>query len=229
MPRNRPGSRKTGFGLVVAAGRGTRFGEPKQFVRVRGKPLLYYSLRSFEQSPAIAGYVVVTNPDRVRRVRRMLSRWSFSKAISVVPGGRLRQDSVRNGLDALPEQGFVAVHDAARPLVTPDMITRGINACTRALPVTYGLPIADTVKQVLRNRVKKTVDRSGLFAVQTPQFFSIGLLRRAHHEPAARSAEATDDCAMVERLGVKPRVLPGTAFNIKVTTRSDIELVKGLL
>ncbi len=229
MPRSRPGSQKTGFGLIVAAGRGTRFGEPKQFVRIKGKPLLYYSLRSFEQSPAIAGYVVVTNPDHVQSVRRMLSRWSFSKAMSVVRGGRLRQDSVRNGLEALPEQGFVAVHDAARPLVTPDMIFRGIKACTRALPVTYGLRITDTVKRVLGNRVVKTVDRSGLFAVQTPQFFSIGLLRRAHREAAACSAEATDDCALVERLGIKPRVLPGPVSNIKVTSRSDIELAGSLL
>jgi 2-C-methyl-D-erythritol 4-phosphate cytidylyltransferase len=129
----------------------------------------------------------------------------------------------------LPEQGFVAVHDAARPLVTPDMIARGLKACTRATPVTYGEPIADTVKRVSKGHVTETMDRTGLFSVQTPQFFSIALLRRAHHEAAASSAEATDDCALIERLGIRPRVLPGTALNIKVTSRNDIELVKCLL
>ncbi|UCG42150.1 MAG: 2-C-methyl-D-erythritol 4-phosphate cytidylyltransferase [candidate division WOR-3 bacterium] len=229
MSSNRPARRKTGFGLIVAAGRGTRFGRLKQFARVRGRPLLFYSLRSFERCPSVTGYVVVTNPDRVRSVRRMLSRWEFGKAMSVVPGGRLRQDSVRNGLEPLPEQGWVAVHDAARPLVTPEMIARGIRACTRTTPVTYGMPITDTVKQVSGNRVVKTVDRGGLLTVQTPQFFAVNLLRRAHRQAAAGSVEATDDCSLVERLGIRPRVLPGPVTNIKVTFVADIRLVRRLL
>jgi 2-C-methyl-D-erythritol 4-phosphate cytidylyltransferase len=229
MPATQHTTRQNRFGLVVAAGLGKRFGSPKQFARIKGRPLLYYALKSFEGCSALRGYVVVTNPDRVVQVRRMLSRWSFGRVLDIVGGGRRRSDSVRLGLEALPDRGLVAIHDGARPLVTPSMIARGFNACTRSTPVTYGTPVTDTLKRAVRSRVVETVDRAGLFAVQTPQYFHIPMLRKAYEAASTRDLDATDDCALVERLGYRARVVPGPPRNIKVTTRDDLKLAEKLL
>lgn len=225
------------WGIILAAGRGLRFGGPKQFAevcapgrfaRARGRSLLWYSISAFERCPGLSGWTVVTVPERIAAVRRLCKRAGYRKLRAVVPGGRTRAGSVRQGLETLPRTGLVAVHDAARPLITPAMLTMGLGLCGR-VPVIYACPIHDTIKQVESDRIHATVDRAGLWAAQTPQFFSLALLRRAYRQAGSEADRATDDCQLVERLGVRPRVITADGPNPKVTRPADLDLVRRLL
>ncbi len=222
-------TKPSNYGLIVAAGSGRRFGGLKQFALLKGEPLVAYSLRAFENCSAVRGIVVVTNRAEVERTKELVHRRRFRKVLAVVAGGRRRGDSVRRGLAALPERGYVAVHDGARPLVSPSVITRGFRLCRTTGPVACGHRVTDTVKRVFSGRIIETVDRSSLYCVQTPQFFSLPLLRRAHAAAVTAGTAATDDCALVELLGIRPRVFPGPATNIKVTTPEDLKLAGRLL
>ena len=133
------------------------------------------------------------------------------------------------GLRALPAHGFVAVHDAVRPLIQTPMLTKGLRACRHSGAATYGYPVTDTLKKVAGRQVLSTVDRKGLLAVQTPQFFSLELLRRAHAEARRARLRVTDDCELVERLGVHPVWIPGPRTNLKLTTIDDLNLIQALL
>lgn len=195
----------------------------KQFTTLRGRPVLLHSVEAFEKCAGIHGYVVVTGRSRVGAVRRMLA--GHHKLMAVCAGGDRRSDSVRSGLALLPVRGIVAVHDSARPLLTPRMLAQGLAACRRDGPVTFARPPADTIKRVRGHRIVATLDRSELVAVETPQFFPIPLLRRAH----AGGADATDDCSLVERLGVRPRWIETPRPNLKITTRHDSAMVEALL
>ncbi len=215
------------FGLVVAAGRGTRFGGLKQFALLGGRPLLSWSLNAFEQSKSVVGVVVVTNRPKIPFVHTLVQRSGFGKVLAIAPGGRTRSVSVRNGLASLPAHGLVAVHDAARPFVNAQMLDQGLAKCIRRGAVTYGYPLSDAVKRVFRGRITETVARRGLYAVQTPQFFRLELLRRAHAN--SRGTDAPDDCALVESLGYRPLVIPGPLTNFKITSRADLALARRLL
>ncbi|OYD15744.1 2-C-methyl-D-erythritol 4-phosphate cytidylyltransferase [candidate division WOR-3 bacterium JGI_Cruoil_03_51_56] len=217
------------YGLVVAAGQGHRFNGLKQFALVKGHPLIIYSLTAFEKCPEVNGIVVVTNRSKLKYLEALTKRARFGKLIVIVAGGQYRSDSVKHGLDFLPEEGVVAVHDGVRPMVTPEMIARGFRLCRRTGPATYGIPITDTIKRASGRKITETVNRDRLFAIQTPQFFPIRLLRQAYDTALAKGIRATDDCTIVELLGVKSHIVVGSPRNIKVTTREDLEIVKGLL
>ncbi len=221
--------RQPNYGLVLAAGRGRRFGRPKQFVRVAGKPLLAWALEAFQACRDVAGYALVVPGDRLDYARRLGRRLGLTRLHFVVAGGPSRAASVLNGLRALPPSGCVAVHDAARPLLTPAMLTRGFAVCRRRGAVTYAFPVVDAVKRVSRGRLTATVDRTGLFSVQTPQFFRTRLLLGAYAAAGSAAARAPDDCALVERLGRRPVVIPGPHTNIKVTSVDDLAMVKAWL
>ena len=154
---------RDGFGIVVAAGSGRRFGSPKQFARIARRPMLEYSIRAFEECRDITGYVVVTRESDVRRMERIARRVRAARLIAVVIGGRHRADSVRNGLDRLPEQGWVAVHDAARPMVTPGMLSAGASLARRGLAAVFARPVNDTLKRGTPKRLHATVSREGLY------------------------------------------------------------------
>jgi 2-C-methyl-D-erythritol 4-phosphate cytidylyltransferase len=219
----------TNYGLIVAAGQGNRYGGYKQFVPLAGEPVLMHSVRAFERCSMVSGFVVVGPPRRMALVRRLLRRHGAYKLIGIVRGGETRAESVQAGLALLPDQGFVAVHDAARPIIHPGMLARGLRICRDRGAATYGHLISDTVKRVDGREIVATVDRSDLVAVQTPQFFSLELLRRAH--AAARQAKvgANDDCELVERLGVRPIWIPGPRTNIKLTTPDDLTVLQALV
>jgi 2-C-methyl-D-erythritol 4-phosphate cytidylyltransferase len=218
------------WGIIVAAGQGKRFGGQKQFALVKNKPLLLYAVHPFEICSEVTGYVVVTNKSKIKAVSNLLRRYRSQKLLAVIAGGKERMDSVEQGLLNLPEKGYVAIHDGVRPLLKPEMLTQGFRACRRHPAVTFGIPIVDTVKIVNnRNQIVRTIDRSGLFAIQTPQFFSLKIIRRAYTYARAKNLTATDDCALVEQLKITPQLLPGTPWNIKVTTKADLLLCQALL
>jgi 2-C-methyl-D-erythritol 4-phosphate cytidylyltransferase len=217
------------FGLVVAAGRGRRFGGLKQFVPVKKKPLLFYSLRAFELCPLVSGYAVVTNPSRISQVKQMLKKFRLQKSIAVVAGGKERMDSVEQGLFALPESGYVAVHDGVRPFIKPQMLSLGFRAVHRYPAVAFGVPVTETVKEMVGNHLVRTLDRTSLVAIQTPQFFSLELLRRAFAQARNQHLITTDECQLVENLGIAPRLLPGSPLNIKVTHPEDLLFCRAVL
>lgn len=217
------------FGLIVAAGKGQRFGGYKQFAQLAGKPVLIHSIRAFEHCPMITGIVVVAPARLLPMVRRMLRIHRVRKLLGVVPGGQMRAGSVRAGLSLLPARGFVAIHDAVRPLINAGMLTTGLRACRRCGALTYGYPVTDTLKRVSGREVLSTVDRKGLLAVQTPQFFSLELLRRAHAEARRARLQVTDDCELVERLGIHPIWIRGPRTNLKLTEPDDLTVIEALL
>ncbi|MGB9742517.1 MAG: 2-C-methyl-D-erythritol 4-phosphate cytidylyltransferase [candidate division WOR-3 bacterium] len=224
-----PTAGQANFGVIVAAGRGRRFGGLKQFARVKNKPLLFYSLRAFERCPVMKGYVVVANPGKICAVRRMGRIFRLKKLRAVVKGGRERMDSVAAGLAALPEEGYVAVHDAARPLIVPAMLARGFRIVRQSGAVAFGARVTETVKEVVGRRIVRTVDREGLVTIQTPQFFDLRLLRRAYARCRNQGVLVTDECQAVELWGVEPVVIVHERLNLKVTYPEDLLVCEALL
>ncbi len=218
--------------VIVAAGRGTRFGRPKQLVEIGGRPMLAWSLQTFAAMPEIASIVVVTEPDWIEDVRALAARLAPDRSVRVVPGGATRQTSVRNGLDALPpECEAVLIHDGARPLVRADDVRTGMREVRRGRAAVLAAPVVDTIKVVdpQSGLVQRTLDRSELWAAQTPQFAMRDELLRAHDAAAADGLQATDDVALLEALGIDVAVVPATGENFKVTHPGDVARVQGFL
>jgi len=202
-------------------------GADKLFTEVAGRPLLAHAIAPFQECASIERIVLVMAPLNLKRGRELVERYGFTKAATLVKGGERRQDSVRLGLEALGEREYVAVHDGARPLVTTGLIERGLQAARETGAAAPAVPIADTVKEVgPEGVVLRTLDRSHLSAVQTPQVFRYELLMRAHREV---TEDVTDDAAMVEALGERVRLFEGSRANVKVTTVADLELAAALL
>jgi len=166
---------------------------------------------------------VLAEPN-LERGRDLVKRYAFSKSAAVCAGGPRRQDSVRLGLEALGECDYVAVHDGARPLVTPELIERGLEAARETGAAVPAVALADTVKEAGPDGIiLRTLDRSRLWAIQTPQVFHYELLLRAHQEI---TADMTDDAAMVEALGEPVRLFEGDRRNVKLTTAEDLKYMK---
>jgi 2-C-methyl-D-erythritol 4-phosphate cytidylyltransferase len=217
------------WAIVAAAGRGDRLGldRPKAFAALRGRPLLAESLERLDASEWIDA-IVVAAPEGWEEPSVLLAEeLGCGKVSSCVTGGPTRAESVRLALAEVPEDAAVAlVHDAARPLVTEEVVGRVLEALGEgwdgAVP---GLPLADTVKRVRGDAVVETVPRDDLVAVQTPQGFVAPVLRAA----AAAGDDASDCAALVERAGGRVKVVPGDPRLLKVTEPSDLELVESWL
>lgn len=217
--------------VVVAAGRGVRFGGhiPKQFVSVLGKPLLQHTMERIAACEAVRGLVVVLPADLTAPIPAEI----FGKPVRRAAGGAERVDSVRSGLAALPsgltDDDPVLVHDGARPCVRAAdierLIERGAGHPAGAL---LAVPVRDTLKRADGDgQVSETLPRQQIWRAQTPQVFAIGVLRRALAR--AGGAEITDEAAAVEALGLKPLLVPGSEDNIKVTTESDLLMAEWIL
>ncbi|WP_405743750.1 2-C-methyl-D-erythritol 4-phosphate cytidylyltransferase [Streptomyces sp. NBC_01525] len=225
--------------VIPAAGRGVRLGPgaPKALRTLGGTPMLVHAVRAMAASRAVSLVVVVAPPDGAPEVRALLDEHSFGRTeLLVVPGGETRQESVRRGLDALPDGiDVVLVHDAARPLVPVDTVDAVIATVRSGAPaVVPALPLADTVKQVEpRPRgeaepVTGTPERALLRAVQTPQGFDRETLLKAH-DTVVEGEGATDDAGLVERLGAPVVVVPGHEEAFKVTRPLDLVLAEAVL
>ena len=218
------------WAILVAAGRGTRLGleQPKAFAKLGEDPLLAEPLRRLDESDWIDAIVIVAPPGWEEPAILLAEELACSKVHSCVAGGETRAGSVRAGLAEVPEDAVVVlVHDAARPLVTDDVIERVLaplaDGWDGAVP---GLPLADTLKRVGRDgRVEETVSRDGLRAVQTPQAFPADLLRRA----VENGGEATDCASLVEAAGGRVKVVEGDPRLLKVTTTDDLAKIASWL
>ena len=211
--------------ILPAGGSGSRVGSrtPKQFLRIGGVPILALTVHAFARHARVAELVVAAPAALVPYTRRLLSRHAPRARVTVVPGGVERQDSVAAGLAAVSvERGFVIVHDAVRPFITSGLIDAVIEAAHDGGAALCALPIAETVKRVRDGLVEATVDRSGLWAVQTPQAFRAEVLREAHDKARRDGIVGTDDAMLVERLGHAVRVVRGLPGNVKITTPDDL-------
>lgn len=215
--------------LLLAAGSGDRLvaRQPKALVELRGVPLVR---RSAEAACAALGVdeVVVAAPGGYEhRIRELLAH--LPKPVRVVPGGTSRQASAAAALAAAGSADAVVVHDAARALCQAELFDRCLDELDRTSAVCVATPLADTVKEVRDGVVRSTLDRSLLWAAQTPQAFRAPVYRRAHAAAARDGVVATDDAALVERLGLRVRAIPGDATNIKITTIADLKIAEALL
>lgn len=210
--------------VIVAAGSSARMGSDKLWATLLDRPVIAHSLAAFAACPEVDAIVVVAPRDRHEAIRAL--GVPATRPLTCVEGGARRQDSVAAGLAAAPEAGWVLVHDAARPLVTPAVIRRVLAAARAdgaAVPV---VPLVDTVKRVADGRVEATVDRAALRAAQTPQAAAGDILRRAYAEV---QADVTDDASLLERLGIPVTAVEGDPANIKITTPPDLLVARALL
>jgi 2-C-methyl-D-erythritol 4-phosphate cytidylyltransferase/2-C-methyl-D-erythritol 2,4-cyclodiphosphate synthase len=217
--------------VVPAAGRGERFGGngPKALVPLRGRPLVEYAVAALGAS-TIEAIVVAAPPDAVAAVEQAARRAAGVKVVAVVAGGSDRQDSVACGLAALPPgTEIVVVHDGARPLTPVSLIDAVAAAAEADGAATAAVPIDETVKRGAGGWVQATVDRGGLYRIQTPQGFRRTVLEAAHRDAERAGFRATDDAALVERLGRSVRLVPGSPINLKVTLPADLLLAESLL
>jgi len=219
--------------LVLGAGRGERLGHalPKAFVPLAGRPLLAHALEALAAAPEIDLVVPVVPADARERFGEVEAALGAAHKIGApVVGGAERQDSVAAGLAALPEDiGLVAVHDAARPLVRAEDVTRVVAEAQRCGAALLAVPVGDTIKRVREGRVVETPPREECWAAQTPQVFRVELLREALAKAAAEGRIGTDCAQLVEALGVPIAVVEGDPGNVKVTRAEDLARVERTL
>ncbi|MGB8909552.1 MAG: 2-C-methyl-D-erythritol 4-phosphate cytidylyltransferase [Candidatus Cybelea sp.] len=218
--------------VIVAAGRGTRMHGPKQLINLAGLPMVGWSIKLFATMPEIAELVVATEPESLEPIRSLLTELAPESAARVVRGGAIRQQSVYEGLRAVsPEAQGVLVHDGARPLVSVADVRAGMCEVRAGRAALLAAPVVDTIKTVAPQslRVGTTLDRRTLWAAQTPQFALTAELRAAHERALREGVEATDDAALLERIGIEVVVVPSTGENFKVTHPADVARAQAIL
>lgn len=217
--------------VIVAAGESTRTSgaELKQFRWVAGKPMLLHSLQTFMTRADVVSVVCVVPREYVADPPPWIFQCDVDRLLLSI-GGRNRTESVRNGLEDLPDEASIAlIHDAARPLVDDAMIERVVARARAGHCVVPALPVVDTIKEAdTEGRVAVTLDRSRLWRAQTPQGFPRAAIERAHREARAANATATDDAALCERLGIPVEIVPGSERAMKVTDDSDFDRIEAL-
>lgn len=214
--------------IVPAAGAGIRFGGAvkKQFIALNGLPILSHTLRALAASRALASIIVVVPPGEELRGREALELAGIDLETEVVPGGQARQDSVYIGLQrAKAETDLVLIHDGVRPFVSREVVLATVEAAKEWGAAIAAVPAIDTIKRVDTDGfVVETLQRGQLWSVQTPQVFRYALLMQAHRAIRERGIVATDDAALVERIGGMVKVVRGSYENLKITSEEDLPL-----
>ena len=216
--------------IGLAAGRGKRMNSSiqKQFMDLGGYPVLYYSLRCFQDSPLIRDIILVAGEEEISYCKsEIVERYGFSKVCAVVPGGRERYDSVYAGLCACSGCDYVVIHDGARPFVTEEILRRGMEGVRATGACVAGMPSKDTVKLMGDDGcISGTLNRDRVWIIQTPQIFSYSIVRSAYDKLQDQDkSHITDDAMVVERNGeASVRLVEGSYRNIKITTPEDLEV-----
>ena len=219
--------------IIAAAGAGTRLASdrPKQFLLLAGTPVIFHTLRAFEQCDSIHEVIVVLPAEESAGFLSMAAKSGLRKVARVVPGGATRAESVKRGLMSVraATAEIVAVHDGVRPFVTVDEISRVVAAAQVDGAAILVAPVTDTIKQVTDEAVVKTLDRGVLRRALTPQCFRYELLREAYQRADVNDPCLTDESALVERFGHRVTIVEGSARNIKITTAEDLAVAEALL
>ena len=217
--------------IIVAAGSSQRMGFDKLFALLGDKPVVAHTISAFEQTECVEEIIVVARAERVGEFDELVRENAFGKVAHVVAGGEQRQDSVRCGLERTGANlRYVAVHDAARPLITSEQVERVFAAAREHGAAALAEPVTDTIKQADHNRVVTgSVSREGLFAMQTPQIFERSLLMAAYAEVAEKAMTVTDEVSAVEFHGAKVVLVPNDDWNVKITYPRDLLLAQSAL
>ncbi len=219
--------------VIVAAGSGSRMGTdcPKQFLTVFDKPIIAYTLQKFCDCDYVDSIVLVTQSDYIPLCRRICANYGFDKVKVITEGGATRRESVSNGLSQLADDcEFVMIHDGARPLIDEDTLEKCADAAVHCGAAAVGVRVKDTIKYSDDGKyITQTVDRSRLWQIQTPQAFEKELIISCHERAARENIDATDDCMIAEKCGVKVAIVEGKYENIKITSPADLYVMQGLL
>ena len=218
--------------IIVAAGASRRMGFDKIFATLLGKPVLYWSLAAFEECPDIDEIVVVTRAEKVADVQKLVAAEKLTKVAAVVEGGAERHLSVWNGLRAIHAEGsqHVAIHDAARPLVTSKLISACIALASKNGSACCASPIPDTVKRASHEKiVTDDVECQNLWAMQTPQVFSSALIMQAYASLMARNELVTDEVSAIQKIGKRVALLENEDYNFKITFARDLPLAEQVI
>jgi 2-C-methyl-D-erythritol 4-phosphate cytidylyltransferase len=217
--------------IIVAAGESRRMGFDKLFAAIAGKPVIAHTIRAFERASSVDRIIVVAREDRHDEIKAFVRDENFQKVRSVIPGGKQRQDSVQAGLARVgADTKYVAVHDAARPLINPEQIERVCQQCANHGAAALAQPINDTLKRADGDLlVTGSVDREQLYAMQTPQIFERQLLEEAYRAVYAENVSVTDEVSAVERLGRKVVLVLNDDFNFKITYPHDLTVADFIL
>ena len=220
--------------ILPAAGLGTRMGREKsgtsrkQFMLLEGAPILVHTIRKFLQCPSVSEIIVALRAEDMEWARNLIEQEKPSKPVRVVEGGETRHQSVENALASLPnDTDLVAVHDAVRPFVTPELVEQVIAEAAKTGAAIVGIVPVDTVKQVHKTKIRSTLPREHLVLAQTPQVFRLNLLKEAFAAARSDTFTGTDESSLVERLEkVEVTVVQGSDRNIKITKPTDMELAR---
>jgi 2-C-methyl-D-erythritol 4-phosphate cytidylyltransferase len=219
--------------LIPSAGIGKRMGgtRNKLLLQVRSQPIIAWTLKAAAAASTIKWIGIISQPVDWPDFKAIVADLNVTKPVEFIPGGSSRQESVYNGLQALPDTAeHVLIHDGARCLVTPDLL----NSCAQAIQECSGLiaavPVKDTIKVVDKHGIiQSTPERQQLWAAQTPQGFNVNLLKQCHAQGLRQGWEVTDDAALFERCGIEVRIVPGEETNLKVTTPQDLAMAEFIL
>ncbi|CAL1525682.1 2-C-methyl-D-erythritol 4-phosphate cytidylyltransferase [Bacillus subtilis] len=211
--------------VIPAAGQGKRMkaGRNKLFIDLKGDPVIIHTLRVFDSHRQCDKIILVINEQEREHFQHLLSDYPFQTSIELVAGGDERQHSVYKGLKAVKQEKIVLVHDGARPFIKHEQIDELIAEAEQTGAAILAVPVKDTIKRVQDLQVSETIERSSLWAVQTPQAFRLSLLMKAHAEAERKGFLGTDDASLVEQMeGGSVRVVEGSYTNIKLTTPDDL-------
>jgi len=217
--------------IIVAAGDSRRMGFDKLFATIAGRPVIAHTIHAFERAACVGEIIVVAREDRHAEITAIVRDEDFKKVRSIISGGKHRQDSVRAGLDHLEATArYVAIHDAARPLITAEQIELVLEQCRLHAAASLAEPISYTLKYADNEFfVTSSVDRHQLYAMQTPQIFERQLIQDAYRSVCAENASVTDEVSAVERLGRKVILVPNKDLNFKITYPRDLALAEFVL
>ena len=216
--------------VVVAAGSSTRMGMDKLMLPLDETPVIVYTLRAVQAAPSVGEIILVTREDLIVPLSQLCQDYAISKVTKVVRGGASRTQSVRLGtLEVSGDAQVIAIHDGARPFVSAEVIERAVAQAMETGAAAPAVPVKDTIKVAHDGVVESTPDRACLFAVQTPQVFESSLIKAALQKALDDGLELTDDCAAVERLGMKVALTRGDERNIKLTTPEDLAVAQAIL
>ncbi|WP_270182767.1 2-C-methyl-D-erythritol 4-phosphate cytidylyltransferase [Alkalihalobacillus sp. CinArs1] len=217
--------------VIPAAGQGKRMnaGKNKQFIMLDEKPIIVHTISVFQSDKNCEEIVLAVNEREHEDFHLLIREYNLTKVTRVVTGGRERQQSVYEGLKALDGEKVVLIHDGARPFFTLDMASSLAEAASTYDGAVVAVPVKDTVKQVSDLKVDKTIDRSSLWAVQTPQAFRLSIIKDIHRWAEENNIVGTDDASLVEMNGRTVKIIPGDYWNVKLTTPEDLIFARAIL
>jgi len=217
--------------ILVAAGKGTRMGAEKLFLELAGKPVIAHAWQKFNDAKCVNEIILVVGEGRQKEFEKLAAKFHFQKKFCIVAGGAERQDSVWNGLEALsPKTEIVAIQDAARPCTSEELIVATISAAREIGAAVAAQQITDTIKETADGKIiSRTLDRSKLWSVQTPQTFRVEIIRRAIAAARAKNLIFTDDTAACELIGQPVQLVQSKTPNPKVTVPADLPFIETLL